>query len=370
MMPRKPLLCIAGGGTGGHVMPAISLADAARKSWPDLRVRFIGARRGLEAQLLPKRQESVLLLNMHAVQGFGIWQRLRVLCWELPRSVMQIRRDWRDEKPDVLVGVGGYASVSGVIAAIICRVPVVLYEQNAVPGMVNRKLVRFCRRIMLGFAEAAPALPASKRVVTGNIIRHDIHQLRYKSHQPPCLLVLGGSQGARFLNATVPGACALLAGKGLEFTVAHICGDDAVRISEVGMRYQQAAIEHEIIGFCHDMPAFYARGDFLIARAGAMSVGEAGVAAIPTLFVPLPHAADQHQWFNARAAADQQGALLWKQAELTAEKLAEAIESILFDPEKKQAMSRNMQSWAATSCLLDAEQRQMQVLAEFLEVAV
>ncbi|MDQ6983363.1 MAG: glycosyltransferase, partial [Ghiorsea sp.] len=128
------LLCIAGGGTGGHVMPALALADVVRQDIQGVDVTFIGATRGLEATLLPERGEDVLLLDMHAVQGAGFMQRMKVLLWELPKSVFKIRKAWKNNKPDVLVGVGGYASVAGVTAALLSRIPVVLYEQNAIPG--------------------------------------------------------------------------------------------------------------------------------------------------------------------------------------------------------------------------------------------
>jgi UDP-N-acetylglucosamine--N-acetylmuramyl-(pentapeptide) pyrophosphoryl-undecaprenol N-acetylglucosamine transferase len=158
-------LCIAGGGTGGHVMPALALADAMRAHNKDVSVSFIGAERGLEATLLPERGEDVMLLNMHSVQGAGLLQKIKVLLWELPQSVVKIRSVWKVNKPTVLVGVGGYASVAGVVAALLSRIPVVLYEQNAIPGLVNRVLYRFCDVMMLGFASATKHLPHTQKAV-------------------------------------------------------------------------------------------------------------------------------------------------------------------------------------------------------------
>ncbi|MDQ6971817.1 MAG: glycosyltransferase, partial [Mariprofundaceae bacterium] len=152
MSMRQQRLCIAGGGTGGHVFPALALADAARGRWSGLHVSFIGAERGLEARLLPERGEDVLLLTMHSVQGAGMAQKVRVLFWELPRAVLSIWAHWRSARPHLVVGVGGYASVAGVLAAVLRRIPVVLYEQNAIPGMVNRRLAPFCRSILVGFS--------------------------------------------------------------------------------------------------------------------------------------------------------------------------------------------------------------------------
>ncbi|ATX82688.1 UDP-N-acetylglucosamine-N-acetylmuramylpentapeptide N-acetylglucosamine transferase [Mariprofundus ferrinatatus] len=365
-MSRSALLCIAGGGTGGHVMPALALADAARTRWPELRVSFIGAERGLEAKLLPERGEDVLLLAMHGVKGAGLLQRLRAVIWELPKAVAQIRRSWRDRQPDLLVGVGGYASVSGVVAALLNRVPVVLYEQNAMPGLVNRTLARFCRRIMLGFSEASEHLGDSvARSVTGNIVRDEIAAVQWQSHTPPCLLVMGGSQGALVLNHSVPEACAMLAKEGREFTVVHVAGKDEEARKQAARIYADAGIKADVLGFCDDMAGFYAKGDLLMARAGAMSVTEAAICGMPCLFVPLPSAADDHQRFNAESLAGAGGAGVLIQGAMTNESLAADLDGLLFDRDRLAKMSEAARAWAPH----DASSRQLDVLAEFLPLA-
>jgi len=365
-LSRTPVLCIAGGGTGGHVMPALALADAARGRWPELRVEFIGAERGLEARLLPEYGESVLLLAMHGVKGAGIWQRLRVLLWELPQAVRMIRRSWRRQRPDILVGVGGYASVSAVVAALISRIPVVLYEQNAMPGLVNRQLARLCRSIMLGFEAARKHLGNHVHaVVTGNIVRQSISQTRWQAHQPPCLLVLGGSQGARILNQTVPEACAMLAGKGHVFSVSHIGGSDKEALQQVRDCYEQASLKADVMPFCDDMAAFYGSGDLMIARAGAMTISEAAICGMPSIFVPLPHAADDHQRHNAEVLGQAGAARVLDQKHVTAATLATEIEQYLFDPERLKQMSQA----AAAAAPCDARQRQLDVLSDYLPVA-
>jgi len=359
-----PLLCIAGGGTGGHVMPALALADAARGKWPSLEVVFIGAERGLEAKLLPARGEKALLLTMHSIQGATLRQKLRVLFWELPKSVWQIRRYWEARRPNVVVGVGGYASITGVIAAILSRIPVILYEQNAVPGLVNRKLAPFCRRIMLGFAAAAERLPAKKCTVTGNIVKDSLSRVNWQSHQPPRLLVLGGSQGACFLNDAVPKACALLAGEDLTFAVTHVAGPDADSIHAVRQAYAEAGIDAEVIGFCDDMPGFYASGDLLVARAGAMTVSETAVCGMPCIFIPLPHAANQHQLHNALTMAEAGGARMLEQHKASPDQLAPLLKTLLFNREALTAMSRRARNVAP----LKARERQLAVLGEALDL--
>ncbi|MDX8389600.1 MAG: undecaprenyldiphospho-muramoylpentapeptide beta-N-acetylglucosaminyltransferase [Mariprofundaceae bacterium] len=362
MNTKAPLLCIAGGGTGGHVMPAVALADAARCRWPTLKVHFIGAERGLEASLLPARGEELLLLNMHAIQGAGLLQKLRVLCYELPKAVLGIRKHWRSARPDLVVGVGGYASVGGIITALISRIPVVLYEQNAIPGLVNRKLARFCRAIMLGFESAVTCLPHPHCVVTGNVVRESITSLQWQSHQPPRLLVMGGSQGALFLNELLPRACHILQTKGCCFVVSHVAGSRNGAVETVKKAYAKAGVSADVMAYCDDMAAFYMHGDFMVARSGAMSVGEASACGMPTLFIPLPHAADQHQYHNAKVLADAGAAVLLEQHEVAAESLAQVLEDTLFDQTLLQDMSDR-----ARSCFNgQSATLQLDLLAEFL----
>ncbi|MBL4759911.1 MAG: undecaprenyldiphospho-muramoylpentapeptide beta-N-acetylglucosaminyltransferase [Mariprofundaceae bacterium] len=358
-----PQLCIAGGGTGGHVMPALALADAAREKWQHLQVSFIGAERGLEAKLLPERGEDVLLLKMHAVQGVGLIHKLRVLLWEMPHAVYSICQHWKKQPPTLLVGVGGYASVTGVIAALISRIPVVLYEQNAVPGLVNRTLARFSKCIILGFAEAQAHLISEHAVHTGNIVRTDIAKVHWQQHTPPCLLVLGGSQGARFLNQTVPQTCINLHKQGKDFTVVHVCGGDEKQRTEIATTYQQAGISAEVMTFCSAMPEFYSRGDLMIARAGAMTVAEASMVGLPCIFIPLPHAADQHQTFNARSLSDKGAAILAEQDKHNANTLTDMLSNTLFDTGQLQKMHQACRKL----CIRDAKQRQLNVLATWLE---
>lgn len=361
-MTKRQRLSIAGGGTGGHVMPALALADAVRIRWPHVDVDFIGAERGLEATLLPARGEQVQLLPMHAVQGKGMLSRLRVLGWEVPRAVFAILRTWRGNKPDLLVGVGGYASVNGVLAAFLAGVPVVLYEQNAMPGMVNRKLARLSKTIMLGFAGAAAYLPHGRCVITGNIVRESIVAVRRKPHIPPRLLVMGGSQGAQFLNEIAPEVCAFVRQSNRVFLVFHICGQrqdaNAIKAS-----YEAAGVAATVLPFCENMADFYAQGDVLIARAGAMTVSEVMACTLPAIFIPLPSATDQHQHHNAAQLTDCGAALLWEQQGYSCETWAKELEQLLFDPLKLISMRQAIRAAAPD----DASTQQLAVLSQWLE---
>ncbi len=355
-------LCIAGGGTGGHVMPALAIADAVRQRWPHVAVDFIGAERGLEARLLPARGEQVQLLPMHALQGKGMVHQLKVLGWDIPRAIWRVLRSWRNNKPDLLLGVGGYASVNGVLAALLARVPVVLYEQNAMPGMVNRRLAVYSQQVMLGFAAAAEYLPGAVVQVTGNIVRQEIAAVSCTPHIPPRLLVMGGSQGARFLNEHVPLLCAALHRKGRVFSVHHLCGSEQ-QCAAVQQRYDEAGVHAQVDAFCENMADFYRQGDVLIARAGAMTVSEVLACHLPTVFIPLPSAADQHQYHNARQLEAADAALLLDQQAYNEEKWSITLDQMLFDPMRLMHMRQLLQTMASEN----PREAQLAVLAPWLE---
>ncbi|MFQ5355944.1 MAG: undecaprenyldiphospho-muramoylpentapeptide beta-N-acetylglucosaminyltransferase [Mariprofundaceae bacterium] len=361
-MTDRHLLYIAGGGTGGHLMPALAMAEFSRKSWPELDIEFIGVERGLEADILPKRKESVFLLKMHGISGAGLWQKLRVLAWELPYSTYRIMKHWQPRRPDLVVGVGGYASVAAALAAALQRIPLVLYEQNAIAGMSNRHLVRFCKKIMLGFSEADKLLPKNKCIHTGNLVSRSISGLHWQPHDPPQLLVLGGSQGASFFNSQLPRACRLLTEQGVRFTVAHIAGDQPAGIEAIRSAYQDAGIKAKVMGFHHQMPDFYASGDLLIARGGAMTVSEAAAAGLPCIFIPLPNAADFHQHRNADALVQAGAATMLEQSEATPAQLANMIKNYLARPEVLKQMSRA----AKQAVPDDAWKQQSAVLSQWL----
>ncbi len=336
-MSTPVTICIAGGGTGGHLMPALALADAVRARWPKVTVEFIGAERGLEAKLLPERGEQALLLPMHAVSGAGLLQRLRVVAWELPKAVATIMRHWRGQRPVLVIGVGGYASAMGVAAALCARVPVLLYEQNAIPGMVNRQLARFCRKVLLGMAAAARYLPSDKTVVCGNLVRREVAKVAWQPHTPPQILVLGGSQGARFLNTTMPEVAAMLKRQGVDFTLRHQCGrGNAAAVRDA---YHKVGVQAEVEPFCRRMDDFYRSGDLLVARAGAMTVAECQAVGMPALFIPLPIAADDHQYHNAMVLQRAEAALVLRQQEATVEALAAAVAELLTAPAKLRSMA-------------------------------
>ncbi|MDQ6961443.1 MAG: undecaprenyldiphospho-muramoylpentapeptide beta-N-acetylglucosaminyltransferase [Mariprofundaceae bacterium] len=362
MKKKQAYMCVAGGGTGGHIMPALALADAVRETYSDINVEFIGTDYGLEATMLPERGEKVHLLKMRAVQGKSWLQKLIVYFVALPMAVLQVCWLWRKQRPIVVVGVGGYASVASVLAAIICRIPVVLYEQNAIPGMVNRRLARWCQVMMLGFKQAEQFLARVRCVDTGNIVAKNLSEPALKKHAEPCLLILGGSQGARFLNQEIPKVCALLAQEGHVFNVVHQCGRAEGMVEQVSQAYEQANVRAEVLGFCADMPGFYHRGDVLMARSGAMTVSEAAMQGLASVFIPYPYAADDHQFYNAQVMMEGGAALVMREEGLSTEILATQLKQLLFDKTKLRSMHQAARAVAP----VDATAKQLDVLKPYL----
>jgi len=346
------LVVIAGGGTGGHLMPAIAIADALRRLRPGLAVQFVGAQRGLEAKLLPARGERVELLPALPWMGASWAMRLRALGWALPWAVARLVRAWRISRPRFVLGVGGYASVAAIVAAWLLRIPCAVYEQNARAGRANRRLAGLVAQVFVGFEEAAQGFPKDKVVFVGHPVRQEIRAVRWQTHTPPVLLVMGGSQGARWLNETLPEACAQIARRGRRFCVRHICGRHGDP-EAIAARYRQAGIAAEVLPFCEEMAGFYAAGDLLVARAGAMTVAEAACVGMPAVFVPLPHAADDHQQANAEVLARAGAAVIARQQQHDATSLAALIEGLLFDPARLEAMSE--QALAQSAPKADAQ---------------
>ncbi|MDQ6971478.1 MAG: glycosyltransferase, partial [Mariprofundaceae bacterium] len=216
-----------------------------------------------------------------------------------------------------------------------------------------------------GFSSAARCLPAGRCVHSGNLVAAAIRGVRWQAHTRPHLIVLGGSQGAKVLNDTLPESCALLRQSGRDFRVTHVAGA-ADRVSELQAAYDAAGVDAEVLDFCRDMPALYAGADLMIGRAGAMSVCEAAAVGLPTVFIPLPHAADNHQYYNAAAVAEAGGAVLIEQHALSAGKLAGEVGRLLFDKALLEKMSRA----ALESQPRDSEARMLGVLGRWLEVSV
>lgn len=340
---------IAGGGTGGHVFPALALAGEIRRRRPAARIVFVGTVRGIETTLVPKAGFPLELVRAKGLVGKDWRARLDGLL-ALPLAFWDSLRLLSRYAPRAVVGLGGYASGPLVATAFLRRVPTLIHEQNAVPGLTNRLLARVARRVAAGSPRGAAALKGA--VVTGNPVRAAFFGIPSLASRPNDrrlrVLVVGGSQGAQILNRLVPPALASLAAGGVSFEVVHQAGkgragDVAASYARLGFAPDRAGV-HE---FLDDMAAAYESCDLVVARAGAMTVAEVAGAGRPALLVPFAGATHGHQEANARALESEGAAVVVTEAEATEESIAAALASLLGDPSRLLAMGEKARGSAA-----------------------
>ncbi len=338
MTGTRRVWAIAGGGTGGHVTPALALAEAvaARGDAPFL----LGGEIGLERRLVPEAGFELVTLPSGQIMGRGAVARLRALIATL-RGALAARRELATRRASVLISVGGYASVPGVIAAALRRIPIALVEPNAMPGRANRFAARLARGVFVQFGAAADALRRAGAVtVVGAPLRQALIAAfrnsppRRTPAKPLRLLVFGGSQGARQINDAMVEAAPRLARAGFE--IFHQTGEaDRERVEAA---YQAVGIPARVVAFERDMPTRYAESDLALCRSGALTVAELAMAGLPALLVPYPHAADDHQSANARAMADAGAAIVLPSRPLAVDDLLRALADLAASPERLVAM--------------------------------
>jgi UDP-N-acetylglucosamine--N-acetylmuramyl-(pentapeptide) pyrophosphoryl-undecaprenol N-acetylglucosamine transferase len=314
---------IMAGGTGGHIFPALAVAEHLRaQGWNAV---WLGVRGGMEERLIPPRGYAMAWIRFAGVRGKGLAAavllpfNLLVAFWQSARAIFAHR-------PDVVLGMGGYVSFPGAMMASLLNRPLAIHEQNSVAGLANRVLAKLADRVLTTFPNAFGE--ATAVIWTGNPVRQEIVAMappenRYAARAGQLrVLVVGGSQGAQVLNTVMPEALALLA-TGARPRVVHQAGaghDDTVR-----SRYRERGVAAEVVAFIDDMAARYTETDLIVCRAGATTVAEIAAAGIASLLVPYPHSMDDHQTINARFLADRGAALLIPQGELTAQRLAEIL---------------------------------------------
>lgn len=318
---------IMAGGTGGHVFPALALAHylAAR----GIKVHWLGTRAGIEAELVPNNGFAITYLPVSGLRGQGI-KRLLAAPFKLLVSVFQAVRLMRAVKADCVIGLGGYVTGPGGVAAKLLGKRLVIHEQNAVAGFTNTQLSKLADKVLVAFPNA---FPASEKVEwVGNPVREEIAALaepavRMAERKGPIrILIMGGSQGAVALNQLVPEALAKLPAS-VSIEIRHQAGKKNLETADA--KYRAAGLRAQVLPFINDMAEAYTWADLVICRSGALTVSEIAAAGVASVLIPFPFAVDDHQTANAEFLSSHGAARLFQQKELTAESLAASLVELL-----------------------------------------
>jgi UDP-N-acetylglucosamine--N-acetylmuramyl-(pentapeptide) pyrophosphoryl-undecaprenol N-acetylglucosamine transferase len=332
-------IVLAGGGTGGHVIPALAIAEELRKQGHD--AAFVGTARGLETRLVPKAGFPLHLVNIGAFNRVSFATRLGTLA-RLPLSVFSAMRILRRFQAQVVIGVGGYAAAPATMAAVLLRIPVVLFEPNVVPGFANRVVARFAANAAVHFAQTGKWFRRFE--VTGVPVRPSFFTLPARRSQPPALLVFGGSQGSHALNRMVRDSAGELLKRISNLKIVHQTGER--EFEELRNFYQDGEMRVDASAFIDDMPQNFADADLIVCRSGASTVAEIAAAGKCALFVPFPAAADDHQLRNAELLEQAGAALLIPESELTVERFVKQVTALLNAPERMAAMGAKARTLA------------------------
>jgi len=322
---------LAGGGTGGHVIPALAIAQQLQKDYK-AEILFIGTARGIENRLVPAAGFPLRLVQVGALKNVSLATRLRTFS-DLPRSVWESRRIFRQFSPDVVIGVGGYASGPGMLAAVLMRIPTLVFEPNFVPGFANRVVARFVSAAAVHFEETGRYFRHCE--VTGVPVREAFFQI---SGEPatPKVLVFGGSQGAHAINQVMMESAGEMLARVPGLKIVHQTGERD--FSDAQAAYANLGGTVEAHRFIDDMPGAFAKANLLICRSGASTVAEITAAGKPAVFVPFPRAADDHQKRNAEALERAGAAVMLEETKLNRETLLATVTSLLSNPSRLRDM--------------------------------
>jgi UDP-N-acetylglucosamine--N-acetylmuramyl-(pentapeptide) pyrophosphoryl-undecaprenol N-acetylglucosamine transferase len=354
-------LMIAGGGTGGHIYPAIAIAREFVSRDATRRVVFVGTAKGLEKTIVPQAGFPLEMINVGALKGKGGLDLLRNVA-RLPLGFIDAWKVIGRHRPNVVLGVGGYSSGPVLVAARLRGVPTIIHEANAFPGLANRVLARFVTAAAVAFPDALPRMKRKDGVVTGNPIRAEFFELGAKAksvRDRKRLLVFGGSQGSRVLNDAMTGALLFLARLKDTLEVVHQTGPN--ELEKVRTAYQQSAFGGaRVVAYLDPMAEEIAAADLIVSRAGAMTIGELAATGRAAILVPFAAATNNHQELNARVVERAGGAVVITEAELSPERLAGAISEIVADPERAVRMGKAARLLAtpeATRSIVDLIER-------------
>lgn len=340
-------LIIAGGGTGGHLFPGIAVAEEFLARDPANEVLFVGTERGIEARAVPAAGYRLELISAAGIRGKRGFSQISGI-GKMFYGYAQSRKILKAFRPDLVLGVGGYASLPMVLAAGGMRVPRFIHEQNAIPGQTNRLLARFADQVFITLEESAGYFPGNSTLLTGNPLRRQILDMVNKQNAPlipplpaeVCkqsqqgefhLFIFGGSQGAHAINSAMVDALPFLKQRQIKLKITHQTGEKDC--DQVAGAYRAAGVEARVTAFIGDMATEYARADLIICRAGATTIAEVTACGKACLFIPFPHAVDDHQRRNAEALLKKEACFMLLEQELTGQRLAETIRELAEDPQ-------------------------------------
>ncbi len=355
-MSEQPKIIITGGGTGGHVFPAIAIADAIKELNPDAQILFIGAEDRFEMKAVPKAGYEIIGLPVRGLKRKLSFENLKTI-FLLFKSISRTKKIFRSFKPCAVVGVGGYASAPALRVASLRRIPIILQEQNSFPGITNKVFAKYAYRICVAYEQAFKYFPEGRTVLTGNPVRHEVLNVKVTKDQAlkefglstdkKTLLITGGSLGARTLNQSVLEHLEKLSQANIQV------------IWQTGKYYYDEIISTvqeqdwlKIMPFIENMVNAYIAADLVIARAGAITISELSVLGKPAIFVPSPNVAEDHQTKNAQALVEKKAALMIKDSQAR-EKLIPLALKTLSNDELLQELSQNIKSFAKPDAARD-----------------
>lgn len=339
----------SGGGTGGHIYPAITLIESIKEKCPDAQILYVGTKKGLEADIVPKADIPFQTID---IEGFArkITLKNLVVLGKASAGLIKARSIIKDFKPDAVIGTGGYVSGPLLLMAALMNIPTLIQDQNAIPGITNKILSKFVTKIACGYESACRHFPADKTVLTGNPIRKDIlkhkradavRELKLDANKKT-ILVTGGSRGARRINEAMTDVHKYFMNSN-SVQILHITGKTEYQRVMDNLKKDGIEIEKAknifIKPYLYDMPKALAAADIIVSRAGAIGLSEITVCGIPSILIPYPYAAENHQEFNARALTDKHAAIMILNADLTGEKLLSELNDLLSSDKKMSDMA-------------------------------
>jgi UDP-N-acetylglucosamine--N-acetylmuramyl-(pentapeptide) pyrophosphoryl-undecaprenol N-acetylglucosamine transferase len=336
-MTKIQRVLIMAGGTGGHVFPGLAVAKSFREQ--GVTVQWLGTRKGLEARLVPEADFKLHFIGISGLRGKG-WKDLVVAPWRLLLATLEARRIIKAFDPNVVIGMGGFASGPGGIATFLLGIKLVIHEQNAKPGLTNKWLSLIATKVLEGFPNTFKQTKTT--ITTGNPVRKEISDLpspenRLKNRLKSRLLVFGGSLGAAALNELMPKALARVP-EAIRPDIIHQSGN--IHFADTAKAYESLGLSVKVVPFIDDMGEAYAWADMVLCRAGALTIAELCAVGLGAILVPYPYAVDDHQTANAKYMAEKKAAILIQQADLTVDALVKLLEELCMSADKRMAMAK------------------------------